>query len=303
MKGSKVGIVFGVANQRSIAWSSALALMNYANFDHVIVTYQNDRNKASVEKLVQDQNYNWKKSPSPKSMTCLPCDVSVDDDVRLLFSERIPQSISSMQVENNWTCDHPDLVIDALVHSVAFAPADAMKGNDSLPFLNTSRDAFVLSHVISAYSLLTVSKYALNYLCPNFLIGDSATSIQRKRSPSITAVSYIGSTRAVRNYNIMGPAKASLEAIIRGLALELGPEPYSIRVNGVSSGPINTLAARGIQGFVEMKQDAAKRSCLNRNATAAEVGSLVAFLADEDRSSGITGQILFCDSGFSSVAM
>ena len=111
-------------------------------------------------------------------------------------------------------------------------------------------------------------------------------------------LSYLGAVRAVPHYNVMGPAKASLEALVRGLALELGP---TIRVNGVSAGPISTLAAKGIQGFDRMKEDVKDRSLLKRNITADEVGETVAFLASSS-SSGITGQILYVDGGYSAVA-
>ena len=310
---SKAAIVFGVANQRSLAWSATLALLNQANFDHIIVTYQNDRHKAAVEKLVDDQNAYLKnclslstsreeQQYSPKIISSLQCDVSLENDVKVLFTDRLP-SLLCMQLRNKGISHQREIKLDALVHSVAFAPADAMKGDETLPLLNTSHDAFVTAHVISAYSLLAVSKYALNLLSCHTIDEEGKNVHKQKRSPSITALSYIGSSRAVRNYNVMGPAKASLESIVRGLALELGPEPHSIRVNCVSSGPVNTLAARGIKGFVEMKQDAAKKSCLNRNVTSDEVASLVAFLADGERSSGITGQTVFCDSGFSSTAM
>jgi len=310
---SKAAIVFGVANQRSLAWSCTLALLNQANFNHVVCVYQNDRYKATVERLVEDQNVLMKQKVSlqsystddsqysPKLISCLECDVLSEDDVRFLFTDRLPYLLDKT-LKNKEASQ--DVRLDALVHSVAFAPTDAMKGHESLPLLHTTQDAFVTSHLTSAFSLLTVSKHALNLLrCRPPPENDDNTLTPSKRSPSITALTYIGSSQAVRNYNIMGPAKASLESMIRGLALELGPEPYSIRVNGVSSGPVNTLAARGIKGFVEMKQEASKKSCLNRNVTADEVGNVVAFLADGEQSSGITGQIVFCDSGFSSVAM
>jgi len=309
---NKVAIVFGLANQRSLAWYSTLALLNHADFTHVVCVYQNDRYKEAVERIVAVQNAHMKEVSSQsnsivnfqhcsKRISTLQCDVSYENEVQYLFTDRLP-SLLEMDMNSRGNSHQHEMKLDALVHSVAFAPSDAMKGHDSLPLLHTSQDAFVTSHIVSAFSLLTVSKHALDLLSSSIERNES-TSIQSKRSPSITALTYIGSSRAVRNYNIMGPAKASLESIIRGLALELGPEPYSIRVNGVSSGPVNTLAARGIKGFVDMKQEASKRSCLNRNVTADEVANVVAFLADGERSSGITGQIVFCDSGLSSVAI
>jgi len=118
-------------------------------------------------------------------------------------------------------------------------------------------------------------------------------------SASITTLSYLGATRAVPNYNVMGPAKASLESAVRGLALELGPPPHQIRVNSVSAGPINTMAAKGIRGFTDMRTDSEERSMLRRNVTAEEVADAVVFLSG---AAGITGHTLYVDGGYSSVA-
>ena len=193
----------------------------------------------------------------------LPCDV--EHEIPILFQERLPPLLG-------------DSPIHALVHAVAFAPA-LKEGT----LLTTTRAAFLQAHDTSVFSFLELAQQALPRL-------DSQASI--------VTLSYLGAVRAVPHYNVMGPAKASLEALVRGLALELGP---TIRVNAVSAGPVSTLAARGIHGFDRMKEDVKDRSLLQRNITVEEVGESVAFLASP-LSSGITGQILYVDGGYSAVA-
>lgn len=281
-------LVVGVANSRSLAWRSALSLLqkNY----NVVVTYQNERFASSMNKLVKsyfDEHKQIRKEIGhsndidvPK-LACLPCDVSSDQEIESLFSTHLPQVFhETLQTEN--------IKLDALVHSVAYANANSMKPSTpiQLPLLQTSRKSFEIAHDISSYSLLGLAHHALPFLVP--------------QTSSITALTYLGSTRAIPNYNIMGPAKASLEAIVRGLANELGPNPYGIRVNAVSAGPVSTMASRGIQNFSDMKQNVEKRSPLRRNVTASEVGDVVAFLAGNDNgASAITGQVIFVDAGFS----
>lgn len=285
----RTALVIGVANQRSIAWSSALALLR-GEFDHVIVTYQNERFQKSIERMVSDQNDHSKKIATPgsipKFMSSLPCDVSGNcSDLHSLFKERIPALLHERGQE---------LKLDAMIHSIAFAPAEAMKSKYDLPLLNTTKEAFEIAHDISAHSLLNLSKHALPLLSRQEDVNYGAS-----RSPSITCLTYLGSSRAVRNYNVMGPAKASLEACMRGLAMELSPPPHCVRVNAVSAGPINSLAARGIRNFNEMKNDAEEKSFLKRSVTGEEVGNMVEFVAGS-RASGVTGQVLFCDGGYSS---
>ena len=289
-------LVVGVANKRSLAWHSALALL-HKNFD-VILTYQNERFEPTVGKMVQsfiDQQENLshlEKQQLPK-LAYHPCDVSSDKDIKHLFSTLIPQTY-----EETFQDTKESIQLDALIHSVAYAPTESMKPSSllstqssisskkNLSLLETTRNDFQTTHNISSYSLITLSNHALPYLNPN--------------KASITALTYLGSTRAIPNYNIMGPAKASLEAIVRGLALELGPPPLGIRVNAVSAGPVSTLAARGIQDFSSMKQNVIDRSPLQRNITGEEVGDVVAYLAGgKDGSSAITGQTIYVDGGYS----
>ena len=300
----RTALVVGVSNKRSLAWSSALALLK-GEFDHVIVTYQNNRFKPSVEGMVALQNDVMKKEASarqgvPKLVTCLPCDVANEAEIKSLLDEKIPslllnrdEDLSSSSVDSTHSCR---IKLDAMVHSVAFAPSQAMKSSSEFPLLNTTMDEYNVAHSISAYSLLSMSKYALPLLSCNDDTEDLPGTASR-RSPSITALTYLGSSRAVRNYNVMGPAKASLEACVRGLAMEISPPPHNIRVNAISAGPVNTLAARGIRDFNELKHEAEERSFLKRSVTAEEVGSMVEFVAGS-KASGVTGQILFCDGGY-----
>lgn len=311
----RTAVVVGVANKRSLAWSCARSLLQ-GNFDHVIVTYQCGRFQPSIERMVQSQNDMYAKefvsngiqgtivprnngSQRPKLISSFPCDVSHQQDVQSLFEEKIP-SLLLDQSRQDSTGDDVTPGINALVHSVAYAPMDAMKperGSDSesFPLLHTTSEAFDIAHSVSSYSLLELSRYALPLLTT--AEGGVNASQSMMSSSSITALSYLGSIRATPNYNIMGPAKASLEAMVRGLALELSPPPHSIRVNAVSAGPVNTLAARGIKDFTALKSEAEGRSMMRRGVTSEEVGNVVAFLAGEG-ASGVTGQVWFCDGGY-----
>eukprot|EP00903_Cladosiphon_okamuranus_P012357 g11585.t2 len=193
----------------------------------------------------------------------------------------------------------PRKTIDIVLHSVAHAPTDAMREGF---VMGTSRDAFISAHVTSAYSLVSTVRHALPFLSPG---------------ASVVALTYIGSQRAATNYNVMGPAKASLEGCARALAAELGgvgsssPSgiaspatatvgPGGVRVNCLSPGPMRTLASRGIAGFDEMRQEAAGRSPLGRGAALEEVAGVATFLASP-LSSAVTGQTVFADCGFSAV--
>jgi len=284
----RTALVTGVSNHKSLAWSSALCILkNRTDFRHVIVTYHNERFGPLVKELVRRQNDKFKQDfmmfPSEKTqqqqISCYPCDIINENDIKKLC-ERIPSLIS------------PRATFDAVIHSIAYAPPTSMKDSTtSLPLLNTSKYEYNQCHEISAYSLITLSKYMAPLLIQY--------ARKNNTSSSITALTYIGSTRFIPNYNIMGSAKASLEALIRGLAYELGP---SIRCNAVSSGPVNTLASRGINNFIQLKKESKKNTFLKRNVTKEEVGNVVAFLADgnDGGSGGMTGQVVYCDAGYSS---
>jgi enoyl-[acyl-carrier protein] reductase I len=293
----RTALVCGVANARSIAWASARSLLR-SGYD-VVCTYQSERFASQVERLVTRENeeilqaarsrtsaaadVDGSSSSVPK-IECLPCDVSCDDSVRSLFRERLPSCLSERR-------------LDALIHSVAYAPPDAMKDGT---LLTTSRESFGIAHDVSSYSLILMARHALPMMsASSWNDSDGSNHSGGSASASITALSYLGATRAVPNYNAMGPAKASLESVARGLALELGPPPHEIRVNAVSAGPMNTMAAKGIRGFTAMRADSEDRSMLRRNVTVEEVADAVVFLTG---ATGITGQTLHVDGGYSSVA-
>ncbi len=196
----------------------------------------------------------------------LPCDVTKDEDVDTLFA--------SLAAE--WG------TIDGLLHAIAFAPREALAGD----FLNgMSRAAFATAHDVSSYSLAALAK--------------GARPLLQGRRAALVTLTYLGALRALPNYNVMGLAKASLEANVRYLASCLGPE--GIRVNGISAGPIKTLAAAGIGGFSKIQRFVEKNAPLRRNVTVDEVGNVAAFLLS-DLASGITGEITYVDCGFSIVA-
>jgi enoyl-[acyl-carrier protein] reductase I len=188
------------------------------------------------------------------------CDVTQDDQIARLYE----------QLHANYG------VLHGLVHSIGFAPEADLKGG----FINTSRDGFRVAHDISVYSLIAVSRGAL----PLMAAGGS-----------IVTLTYYGAEKVVPRYNVMGVAKAALEATVRYLAFDLGPQ--AIRVNAISAGPLKTLASRGISGFGDMLKVQAERSPLRRNVDAGEVGATAAFLLS-DAGSGITGETIYVDCGY-----
>jgi enoyl-[acyl-carrier protein] reductase I len=188
------------------------------------------------------------------------CDVTQDDQIARLYE----------QLHANYG------VLHGLVHSIGFAPEADLKGG----FINTSRDGFRVAHDISVYSLIAVSRGAL----PLMAAGGS-----------IVTLTYYGAEKVVPRYNVMGVAKAALEATVRYLAFDLGPQ--AIRVNAISAGPLKTLASRGISGFGDMLKVQAERSPLKRNVDAGEVGATAAFLLS-DAGSGITGETIYVDCGY-----
>ncbi|HVC35654.1 MAG TPA: enoyl-ACP reductase [Chloroflexota bacterium] len=250
----KTGLVFGVANRRSIAWGIGQALANAGA--RLAFTYQ-DRVGDTVNELV---------STLPDALA-FPCDVLDDAQVDAAF-ERLDREFGGL---------------DILVHSIAFAPREALEGL----FVDTSRDAFRTAMDISVYSLIQLAQKA-------------APLMEKRGGGSIVTMTYLGSDRVFPKYNVMGVAKAALESTTRYLASDLGPK--NIRVNAISAGPIRTLAARSIQGFPTMEQHVRETAPLRRNTEAAEVGDVAAFLVS-DLSRNVTGTVLFCDSGYHAMGM
>lgn len=201
------------------------------------------------------------------STLVFPCDVSSDDEIKTVFQD----------LRTHW--DH----LDILIHSVAFAPADQISGD----FVsNASREGFRIAHDVSVYSLIGLTQAAL--------------PMMEKTQGSVLTLSYYGAEKAVPNYNVMGVAKASLEAAVRYLASSMGPR--GIRVNAISAGPIRTLAAAGIKDFRKIQNLYAQATPLKRNITAEEVGNAAAFLCS-DLASGITAEVLHVDAGYHAVTV
>jgi enoyl-[acyl-carrier protein] reductase I len=251
----KKALVVGIASNRSIAYGIARAM--HREGAELAFSYANEKLKPRVEKFAAEFD----------SDIVLPCDVSSDDEISDLFT----------QLGKRWQ------QLDSLVHSVAFAPREALAG-DYLE--NLDREGFRIAHDISSYSLAALSK--------------AARPMMQGSNGSIITMTYLGSQRALPNYNIMGVAKASLEANVRYLAAALGPQ--GIRVNSVSAGPIKTLAAAGIGDFKKILDEVATNAPLRRNVTIDDVGNTGAFLCS-DLAAGITGENIYVDSGYNIVSM
>ncbi|MDQ3651157.1 MAG: enoyl-ACP reductase [Acidobacteriota bacterium] len=249
---NKNGIVFGVANKRSIAWASAQALLDAGA--KVAFTYQNERLRENVEGL----------TAGIENTLLVQCDVVKPDEVTEAFA-RFKQQYGRL---------------DFLVHSLAFAPREALEGE----YVNTSREAFLTALDISAYSLAELARAAAPLMT---------------EGGSIVSMTYYGAEKVVPNYNVMGIAKAALEASTRYLAADLGK--HNIRVNAISAGPINTLAARGVGNLSSMLKHHADRAPLRRNVEAREVGNAALFLCGP-LSSAITGEVLHVDCGYNIMA-
>jgi enoyl-[acyl-carrier protein] reductase I len=250
----KTAVVFGVANKRSIAWAIAQAWAKAGA--KLILNYQGERLKDKVEDLVSEFG---------EDTPLYPCDVTSDEEIDQFF-ENVKKHTSQ---------------VDLLLHSVAFAPREALE-ND---FIQTSREAFAMAHDISAYSLVGVTRAAAPLMT---------------NGGSILAMSYYGAEKVIPKYNVMGVAKASLEASVRYLAADLGPK--KVRVNAISAGPMNTLAARGISDFSVMLKHYEEHAPLRRNVEMSELGATGLFLAS-DGAAAITGQTLYVDSGYSVMGM
>lgn len=249
----KTALVFGIQNRWSIAHSIAGAFVREGA--QLVLTFQGERQRQTVEELGAELG----------ATKVLNCDVTKPEELDHLVAELKALSPT----------------LDAVVHSIAFANKEDL----SNPFLQTSRDGFLLAQEVSAYSLVSVAR-ALAPLMTN--------------GGSITTLTYLGSTRVLPNYNVMGVAKASLEACVRYLAGELGEK--KIRVNAISAGPIKTASARAVKDLSRMLEQVETRSPLRRNTDPAEVGDTAVFLAS-DLSRGVTANVIFVDSGYQAMGM
>jgi len=250
----QTAVVFGVANKRSIAWAIAQAWA--AEGAKLIFNYQGERIKENVEELVAEFG-----ADTP----VYPCDVTKDAEIAEFFKN---------------VRGHTDR-IGLMLHSVAYAPREALEGE----FINTSREAYLMAHDISAYSLLGLAREAAPLMT---------------EGGSIIGMSYYGAQKVVPHYNVMGVAKASLEATTRYLAYDLGKQ--NIRVNCISAGPVQTLAARGIGGFSQINKHYQEHAPLGRSCSLEEIGATGVFLASPGAAS-ITGQVLYVDGGYEIMGM
>jgi enoyl-[acyl-carrier protein] reductase I len=252
----KCGVIVGVANKRSLAWSIAQA--THRAGARLALTYQNERLRENVAELAATL------SPAP---LLLPCDVGVDAEIAALL-EATERELGG---------------VDFLVHGAAFAPREAI----AQPFVSTSREAFRIALDISAYSLVALAAAAV-------------PSMERRGGGSVLTLTYLGSQRVFPNYNVMGVAKAALEASVRYLASDLGPK--GIRVNAISAGPVKTLAASGISGFSSILGVYRDRAPLRRNIDATEVADAAMFLLGP-AGRAVTGEVLMVDAGFHCTGM
>ena len=250
----KIGLVFGVANKRSIAWAIAKAWA--AAGARLIFNYQGERLKENVEELTGEFG---EKTP------LFPCDVTSDDEIKAFFENVRSQTDR----------------VDLMLHSLAYAPREALEGD----FVSTTREAFRVAQDVSAYSLVALAREAVPLMT---------------NGGSIVAMTYYGAEKVVPHYNVMGVAKASLEASTRYLAYDLGSK--KIRVNCISAGPVNTLAARGIAGFSAMLKHYQDHAPLKRSCETAELGATGVFLAS-DGAASITGQVIYVDGGYQIMGM
>lgn len=249
----KYALIYGVANRRSIAWAIAQAMSKEGA--RLALTYQGER----VEKMVRDC------AEQIPGTLMIQADVTDDEQIRTVYD----------RLRDEWGR------IDILVHSIAYAPEDELRGS----FADTTRTGFATCLEVSAYSLVAVTKPALPLMT---------------EGGSIMTLTYLASERVFPSYNVMGVAKAALEASVRYLAADLGPG--NVRVNAISAGPISTLAARGIRGFTGFAKAYPERAPLRRATDPAEVGDTAVYLASH-LSRGVTGETIFVDEGFHVLGM
>lgn len=249
----KHALVMGVSNGRSLAW--AIAEQLHAAGAQLAFTYQGERLKEDLAKLTAEM---------PGTLL-FPCDVTREDELKAVFAE----------LAERWG------KLDQVVHSIAFAPREAMEGR----YLDTRKEDWLLALEISAYSLLAVAREAEPLLAPG---------------AGIITLSYYAAEKVVPKYNVMGVAKSALEATVRYLAYELGAK--DVRINAVSAGPVRTVAARSIPGFIKMFKKVGEASPLGRNVTHEEVGHLGLYLLSP-LASGITGETVYVDGGYHIMGM
>jgi enoyl-[acyl-carrier protein] reductase I len=254
MLDGKKALIFGVANERSIAWAVAKEL--HAHGAELAFTFAGEVLEKRVRPLAE----------SVDSKIVLPCDVTKDDEIERVFEE----------VRNKWAA------LDILIHAIAYAKKEDL----SQPYVQTGRDGFHTALDISSYSLVALTR--------------GAAPLMQGRNGSIVTLTYMGSEKVIPNYNVMGVAKAALEASVRYLAYDLGAE--GTRVNAISAGPVKTLAASGIAGFRDMLHYVGDRAPLKRNIDPAEVAKTAVYLVS-DLGSGVTGEVLHVDAGYNIMGM
>ncbi|KHE73047.1 enoyl-ACP reductase FabI [Halobacillus sp. BBL2006] len=243
-------VVMGVANKRSLAWGVAKSL--YQAGANVIFTYRKERSYSKLQKLLEEHGL--------EARMIVQCDVNTDESIQEAFG-KIGEEVE---------CIH------GVVHSIAFAHAEDLKGD----FVETSRDGFAFAQDTSAYSLVAVA---------------NASRPLMKEGGSLIAMSYLGAERVVDGYNVMGVAKASLEASVKYLASDLGK--HDIRVNAISAGAVRTLAAKGVPSFNEILHKIEETAPLRKNVTQEEVGDMTLAMMSH-LSRGVTGEIVYVDSGY-----
>ena len=244
----KTAVVFGLANKRSIAWGIAQKLHEAGAT--LAICYMNERMRAEAQDLINELG----------NASGFQCDVSNDQEIATLFA-----ALKEKYAK-----------IDILVHAIAYAPAEDLRGE----FINTSREGFRIAHDVSVYSLIAVSRGALPLMT---------------EGGSIITLSFYAAEKVVPNYNVMAIAKSGLECTVRYLASSLGGR--NIRVNAISAGPIKTLAARGVGALGDMLKSHAERAPLHRNVDQGEVGGTALYLAS-DLASAVTGEVIYVDCGY-----
>lgn len=250
----KKALIFGVANEKSIAWAIAEAFKREGA--EVALPYANEAIAKRVIPLAE----------SIGATITLPCDVRNDDDIKAVFAE----------IGKKWGG------LDILVHSVAFANKDELKGS----FLSTTREGFTMAMDISAYSLIALAKEAMPFLTAS--------------NGNVLAMTYYGAQKVFPNYNVMGVAKAALEASVRYLAEAVGQD--GVRVNAISAGPLRTLAAAGVGGFNQIAGHVSSKAPLRRNITQEDVAGAAVYLSSE-LAKAVTGEIHFVDSGYNIIGL